>query len=67
MNDGDTHELGPFGGTVNESTNVGIGLSAAVVAIEGDAPMILVAQGGDGQAGLPSGAFDPARHRTLDR
>ncbi|RXF74433.1 NUDIX hydrolase [Hansschlegelia zhihuaiae] len=51
---------------MNESATVGIGLSAAVVAVEGDAPVILVAQSGNGQAGLPSGAFDPARHRTLE-
>lgn len=45
---------------------VGIGLSAAVVAVERDAPEILVTQAGDEPAGLPSGAFDPGRHRTLE-
>ena len=45
---------------------VGIGLSAAVVAVERDAPEILVARAGDGLAGLPSGAFEPARDRTIE-
>lgn len=42
-------------------TPVEIGLTAAVVAMQGDAPQILVA--GDG---LPTGPFDPVRHRTFD-
>ncbi|WP_020177687.1 hypothetical protein [Methylopila sp. M107] len=45
---------------------VGIGLSAAVVAVERNAPEILVARASDGAAGLPSGAFEPARDRTLE-
>ena len=46
-----------------------IGLTAAIVAIEGDEPAILVAgEGGKGEprAGLPSGPFDPLVHRTFD-
>lgn len=44
---------------------VGIGLSAVVVAVERDAPEVLVT-GRAGAAALPSGAFDPARDRTLE-
>lgn len=40
---------------------VEIGLTAAVVAMKGDAPQILVA--GDG---LPAGPFDPIKHRTFE-
>jgi hypothetical protein len=45
---------------------VGIGLSAAVVAVQGSAPEILVARLGDGPAALPAGAFEPRRDRTLE-
>lgn len=48
------------------AATVGVGLSAAVVAVERDAPEILVTRGEDRNAGLPSGAFDPARHRTIE-
>lgn len=40
---------------------VEIGLTAAVVAMKGDVPQILVA--GDG---LPAGPFDPLKHRTFE-
>jgi len=55
----------------NESarTRIEIGLTAAVVAIEGNEPRILVAAGdGDDEprAGLPFGPFDPVAHRTLE-
>ena len=48
-----------------------IGLNAAIVAVEGDTPLILaVKAAGDGGArdlfGLPFGPFDPVTHRTLD-
>lgn len=49
-----------------EAAAVGVGLSAAVVAVENESPEILVTRGGDGPAGLPSGAFDPVRDRTLE-
>jgi hypothetical protein len=45
---------------------VGIGLSAAVVAVQGSAPEILVARLSDGPAALPAGAFEPRRDRTLE-
>jgi len=45
-----------------------IGLTAAIVAIEGNEPMILTAAGNepDGLAGLPFGPFDPVTHRTFE-
>jgi hypothetical protein len=50
-------------------TPIEIGLTAAIVAVEGDEPAILVA--GDGRkdeprAGLPFGPFDPLTHRTFE-
>ncbi|MEJ1157833.1 NUDIX hydrolase [Prosthecomicrobium sp. N25] len=44
-----------------------IGLNAAIVAVEGDDPLVL-ATGRDGSEGdaLPFGPFDPIRHRTLE-
>jgi len=55
----------------NESTRtrIEIGLTAAVVAIEGNEPRILIAPGDGGdepRAGLPFGPFDPVAHRTLE-
>ncbi|PWB93846.1 NAD regulator [Methylosinus sporium] len=47
---------------------VGIGLTAAIVAALEDEPLILtvVATGEDARAALPSGPFDPVRHRTFE-
>ena len=45
--------------TPRPANPVEIGLTAAVVAMQGDAPQILVA--GDG---LPTGPFDPLKHRS---
>jgi hypothetical protein len=51
---------------------VEIGLTAAIVAVRGDAPLILVARGAGGEAdagggaALPSGPFDPVNHRTFE-
>jgi hypothetical protein len=50
-------------------TPIEIGLTAAIVAVEGDEPLILIAADqGDGEAlaGLPSGPFDPLVHRTFE-
>ena len=50
-------------------TPIEIGLTAAIVAVEGEAPSILVAgEGAKGEprAGLPSGPFDPLSHRTFE-
>ena len=44
-----------------------IGLSAVVVAVTEDAPLVLVTRGGEGAlTGLPFGAFDPGGDRTLE-
>jgi hypothetical protein len=47
---------------------VEIGLTAAIVAVQGDAPLILTvrASGADTPVALPSGPFDPVRHRTFE-
>jgi hypothetical protein len=49
-------------------TPIEIGLTAAIVAIEDDTPCILVAGAGAGDPliGLPSGPFDPIKHRTFE-
>ncbi len=45
---------------------ISIGLSAAIVAVEGETPSVLViARSGEADA-LPFGPFDPAHHRTLE-
>jgi hypothetical protein len=45
-----------------------IGLTAAIVAVADDEPMILVARAGSAisEAALPSGPFDPVAHRTFE-
>ncbi len=53
------------------SIPVEIGLTAAIVAVRGDTPLILVARGArgdasEGVAALPSGPFDPVNHRTFE-
>src|SRR6202795_1799856 len=49
-------------------TPIEIGLTAAIVAIEGNEPLILAASGreGDKLAGLPFGPFDAVSHRTFE-
>src|SRR6185312_8652181 len=49
-------------------TPIEIGLTAAIVAIENNEPLILTASGGDGDglAGLPFGPFDAVAHRTFE-
>jgi hypothetical protein len=47
--------------TSRPSPTIEIGLTAAIVAIDGMAPQILVAG-----AGLPTGPFDPLAHRTFE-
>jgi hypothetical protein len=49
-------------------TEIEIGLTAAIVAVEGDEPQILVASssGDEPRAGLPSGPFDPLEHHTFE-
>lgn len=44
-----------------------LGLSAVIVAVGEEAPLVLTTGGGaDAPAGLPFGPFDPARDRTLE-
>lgn len=56
----------PLSGTVS----VEIGLTAAIVSVDGDNPRILVVKPGDGVPGarsaLPFGLFSPLEHRTLE-
>ena len=47
-------------------TPIEIGLAAAIVAVDGDAPQILVGRVEGGEDGLPYGSFDPLSHRTLE-
>jgi hypothetical protein len=49
-------------------TPIEIGLTAAIVAIEGNEPLILTASGigGDKLEGLPFGPFDAVAHRTFE-
>ncbi len=49
-------------------TPIEIDLTAAIVAIEGNEPLILTASGGDGDrlTGLPFGPFDAVSHRTFE-
>src|ERR1700682_908205 len=49
-------------------TPIEIGLTAAIVAIEGTEPLILTASSSDGDrlAGLPFGPFDAVSHRTFE-
>ena len=49
-------------------TPIEIGLTAAIVAIEGNEPLILTASTSDGDklAGLPFGPFDAVSHRTFE-
>src|ERR1700710_2315497 len=49
-------------------TPIEIGLTAAIVAIEGNEPLILTASGGDDGklAGLPFGPFEAVAHRTFE-
>src|SRR6202051_62104 len=49
-------------------TPIEIGLTAAIVAIEGNEPLILIASGSDSDklAGLPFGPFEAVSHRTFE-
>src|SRR4030088_623020 len=52
----------------NPLTPIETGLPAAIVAIEGNEPLILTSSGSDGDklAGLPFGPFDAVSHRTFE-
>jgi len=47
-------------------TPIEIGLTAAIVSIDGKEPLILTASGGGELTGLPFGPFDAVAHRTLE-
>jgi hypothetical protein len=49
-------------------TEIGIGLTAAIVSVDNDEPQILVAgeRSGAPRAGLPFGPFDPLQHHTFE-
>lgn len=49
-------------------TLIEIGLTAAIVSIDGNEPLILTASGGDSEklAGLPFGPFEAVTHRTFE-
>jgi hypothetical protein len=49
------------------SLPVEVGLTAAIIAVRDEEPMILVAPGAAGaEPALPSGPFDPLKHRTFE-
>ena len=48
------------------SQTVSIGLSAAIVSVEGERPSVLVVAHEGSEDALPFGPFDPAHHRTLE-
>ena len=47
-------------------TAIEIGLTAAIVAVDGDEPMTLLTGDGAALTGLPSGPFDPLEHHTFE-
>jgi len=51
---------------VSAKEAVSIGLSAAIVAVEGERPSVLAVVHPGSQDALPFGPFDPAHHRTLE-
>ena len=44
-----------------------IGLSAVMVAMEGEVAQVLVTRRANGECALPFGRFDPGAHRTFER
>ena len=49
-----------------QKENVSIGLSAAILAVEGERPSVLVVAHDGVADALPFGPFDPVQHRTLE-
>jgi hypothetical protein len=49
-----------------QKENVSIGLSAAILAVEGERPSVLVVAHEGMADALPFGPFDPVQHRTLE-
>ena len=52
--------------TAKAKESVSIGLSAAILAVEGERPAVLVVAHEAKQDALPFGPFDPTDHRTLE-
>ena len=52
--------------TTDARPPIEIGLSAAIVALDGDVPCILVVSQTGAATALPYGPFDPLNHRTLE-
>ncbi|MCP5410909.1 MAG: NAD regulator [Alphaproteobacteria bacterium] len=50
-----------------KASAVSIGLSAAIVAVEGEMPSVLVVSHEGTHDALPFGPFDPVHHRTLEQ
>ena len=50
----------------NARDNVSIGLSAAILAVEVEQPVVLVVSHDGTEDALPFGPFNPAQHRTLE-
>ena len=50
---------------VSQTLPVAVGLTAAIVAVRGDEPMILTTRA-SGEEALPFGSFDPVAHRTFE-
>ncbi|MEO0467076.1 MAG: NAD regulator [Pseudomonadota bacterium] len=48
------------------SASLQIGLSAVIVAVDGDQPLALLTRRSDGELALPFGPFDPEGHRTFE-
>src|SRR3569833_381431 len=49
-------------------TGIEIGLTAAIVSVDGDEPLVLISPAGkdEPRAGLPFGPFDPLEHHTFE-
>jgi hypothetical protein len=60
--------MSPAPAAARAGPRIEIDLSAAIVAVTGDRPQILVVPGGGPapQTALPSGPFDPLAHRTME-
>lgn len=47
-------------------THIEIGLAASIVTVRDNEPLVLTTPTDQGEPGLPSGSFDPVRHRTFE-
>jgi hypothetical protein len=58
--------MAEVGAPVDVTPDLILGLSVVIVAVEGDAPRVLLTRVGADGLGLPFGAFDPGEHRTFE-